>query len=522
MSADAVSTDANIMPSTSFPATSFRILDLDLEIVSVILHTLVAHDQAAAVRVCKLFALIIGEADKERSFLSSASADGLHELMAALQPKLVAPPSLGILFANGHSGTSKAELRKLVRALPPRMHLVGGAAMTVVGVDPTRSVFCSNARGGGSSIALTLGHFPEAEAGSFFVKPGSIESQLTEHGALEPGWKVFVVMAVGGMGHRSVQDVLTQLSDAHPDAVIIGGFATGRWLCRAHAHRLEVITSGVVGMMFRGNVPLTALVCKGEPEGRLRRAQAALVGEQGKTLLGGLMFTCTARDERHDAQAFANVFPRTALAGMPAGGEIGPQAGFQETGRPVEGRGADTGSVGLHGFTAVYGLFAAPARELAPLSLHNPDVDVAFAQSRQSKPAMSTAAAAATAAGDAAARTKAEEDGMVAEDDDEDDGDDDDDEYDDDDDDDEYDEYDDDDEDDDDDYEQMGDEFGEESENDEGDEGDGESAGEAGEAGEACMDVQESEGVASAADAGGVGSSFSFNFESGGEEGNAD
>ena len=50
------------------------------------------------------------------------------------------------------------------------------------------------------------------------------------------------------------------------------------------------------------------------------------------------MFTCTARDECHDASEFANAFPAVALAGMPAGGEIGPQTGYQVIGQVKCGR----------------------------------------------------------------------------------------------------------------------------------------------------------------------------------------
>ena len=58
---------------------------------------------------------------------------------------------------------------------------------------------------------MTLGHFPEAEAGSFAVdgaNPDSCSEQLQASGALAEGWKVFVVMVVGGGGRRYVHEVL--------------------------------------------------------------------------------------------------------------------------------------------------------------------------------------------------------------------------------------------------------------------------------------------------------------------------
>ena len=117
-------------------------------------------------------------------------------------------------------------------------------------------------------------------------------------------------MMVGG--GRGIGNVISKLQTAHPDAAIIGGVATGRWLVRAHAHRLEYVRNGVVGLMFRGNVPLTALVCSGSPLAQLRDAKREL-HEQNKALLGGLLFTCTARDEEEDANAFATTFPQVSV-----------------------------------------------------------------------------------------------------------------------------------------------------------------------------------------------------------------
>lgn len=224
-----------------------------------------------------------------------------------------------------------------------------------------------------TGLALTLGAFPEAEVSSFVVRPSqlpspsnpaspadrpSTEEQLETQGALSGEWKVFVVMMVGG--GRGIGNVISRLQGAHPDAAIIGGVATGRWLVRAHAHRLEYVRNGVVGLMFRGNVPLTALVCSGAPLAQLRDAKREL-HEGNKALLGGLLFTCTARNEEQDANAFATTFPQAPLVGLPCGGEIGPAARRG----PATGLATQKGSARLQGFTAVYGLFAVPVRRRA-------------------------------------------------------------------------------------------------------------------------------------------------------------
>lgn len=275
----------------------FRLLDLEL--ISFILAKLVAHEQGSCVQVCKLFAVILSELD--RPYLSSACADSVADLKKAIAPKLVSAPSVGILFASCASRTSRADLGRFARSLPARMHLIGGASLTVVGVDPPdlappqaendsesafesqlrhAGVFCSQQGGQGCGIALTLAHFTEAEAGSFVVQESSLSvvEQLKEHGALDAGWKVFVVMVVGSLLRRhSIHAILQALQEAHPEAAIIGGLATGQWLARVHAHRSSFVRSGAVGLMFRGNVPLTALVCKGVAERRLKSAKATTV-----------------------------------------------------------------------------------------------------------------------------------------------------------------------------------------------------------------------------------------------------
>ena len=223
----------------------------------------------------------------------------------------------------------------------------------------------------------------------------SLLTMATHYLLLTPLWQVFVVMMVGG--GRGIGNVISKLQTAHPDAAIIGGVATGRWLVRAHAHRLEYVRNGVVGLMFRGNVPLTALVCSGSPLAQLRDAKREL-HEQNKALLGGLLFTCTARDEEEDANAFATTFPQAPLVGLPCGGEIGPAARRG----PATGLATQKGSARLQGFTAVYGLFAVPVRSRAA-PLHVADLSTAYAAAR-ARPAAVAAAAATVAAAELCAK----------------------------------------------------------------------------------------------------------------------
>lgn len=85
--------------------------------------------------------------------------------------------------------------------------------------------------------------------------------------------------------------------------------------------------------------------------------------EREEETLGAIMFTCGGRGQRFfkeafvDAKQFREVFPSLPLVGFWAGGEIGPQA-FAEASVAEATR---AGRAALQGFTAVFGIFRAPA-----------------------------------------------------------------------------------------------------------------------------------------------------------------
>jgi len=308
----------------------------------------------------------------------------MNMALVQLAPKLFSPPSVGVMFttrmlAGADNQDRNTEVKDLVRSLPPALHLVGGEVETLVGTCPDgRLSVCNNA-----GVALTLGDFPEAEVSSFAVTAqGDTRDQLAEQGALAEGWKVIVVLTTVRCG-----GLLQILQTAHPGAAIIGGVVTGSWMVRAHAYRVQFIKRGVVGLMFRGNVPLAALVCaENNPTARLKKAKHELE-EQGKSVLGSFMFTCCARSEERDAKAFATIFPNTPLTGMPCGGEIGPLASAGKGPGPV----TQVGNVQLQGFTAVYGLFAHPIKTRdTPLYIF--DVEEAYRRSRGLRASVQAAA----------------------------------------------------------------------------------------------------------------------------------
>ena len=294
----------------------------DPELLSLVVCHLAAHDQCAVGQAAKLFALVVSEHQRETSFMHSAVTDSVTQARETVMPQLKVPPSFGLVFANA-GGERRKKLKSLVRALPPSMHWVGGEVGTLVGTNPTGEHCAKHSHG----FALSLGAFPEATVGSCVVggarRGEPLEEQL--QGALEQPWKVFLVITLDG--GRVLGRTLELLQTAHPEAAIIGGIAVGRYMLHAHRHRMQLLTrnNDIVIMMFGGNVPMHALVCAGGGRGaakRLHDARRQLVERAGKQLMGGLMFTCTARNEERDARDFTAAFAGVPLVGMPCGGEV--------------------------------------------------------------------------------------------------------------------------------------------------------------------------------------------------------
>ena len=386
-------------PSEDAATQSVFLMDLDNETISLALDSLAAHDQARAAATCKLFALLVHEKQKDETFLVSAVTNSVEETRDVLAPKLTAPPTSGVIFSNEIGAARRTAIKALVRSLPPHSRIIGAEVNTLVGMHDGELAIEDH-----SGFALSLGAFPEAQTGSFFAKPANpgealqsaaLREQLTAQGCLEPGWKVIVLIVAGRVA--GFEAALREVQAANPEAAIIGGVATGSWLLHAHAHKVEYVRSGVVGLMYKGNVPLKALVCKHTARPKLMEAKRQFE-EEGKELLGGLMFTCTARDESQDAKDFASAFPRCPIVGMPSGGEIGPSASRGRRGGNNGSGATQVGHVEMQGFTSVYGLFAVPIKERPPVDVNYEDVAAAWKEGREKPAAMELAAAAATAA----------------------------------------------------------------------------------------------------------------------------
>jgi len=243
------------------------LLDLDPEIILCCLEYLPASGQARARRACKLLYVIVDEIQRTTTFMVGGLGPLGSVIKSDLEPHIEAQPTMGILFSKEE--LSKADLTGLAAQLPHHLELVGGHMSVVVGTDAAGALVqsnnvCPHARGASAAntVGLTLGRFPLANVRSFAVdaraRDGKTE-QLRAEGALEPGWKVFVVIA----RDRDPNGIVEALQQAHPAAAIIGGIATGDTLYRSRKGAVQLIEEGVVGLMFSGDVPLAAFVSRG-------------------------------------------------------------------------------------------------------------------------------------------------------------------------------------------------------------------------------------------------------------------
>ena len=270
--------------------SSMSLIDLDPELLLQAIEMLSAKHQASAAQVCKLFAILVHETARTTSFIASAVGP-LKGAMQELNPRLEAQPTLGILFSEDEYAGSNTELTTFAKKLPYHLELIGGQMMVVAGTDAAGTLVQTERRRSADepSVALHLGRFPEATCQSFIIDPakGHFRAQLEAQGCLEPGWKVFLLVSL----YNGTPGLVDLLQTAHPSAAIIGGFASGDSLYRVRHQEVESLGSGLVGMMFKGNVPLAAFVSRGARglgEGPLTfgsgDVEAAAADDEGKGL----------------------------------------------------------------------------------------------------------------------------------------------------------------------------------------------------------------------------------------------
>ena len=173
---------------------------------------------------------------------------------------------------------------------------------------------------------------------------------------------------------------------------------------------------GVTGWQSGGALRLYSFdpeSCRQDLTRRLTELKAHCEAK-GDRLLGAVMFTCGGRTDRFfgepafDASCFTKIMTGVPLIGMYAGGEIGPPL----LAEAPASKAFQVGGAGMHGFTAVFGMFVIPERQartslLAFPELSTPEgvaaIAAAYAEIRANAPTAPPEAAAGSSSSPSAA-----------------------------------------------------------------------------------------------------------------------
>jgi len=197
------------------------------------------------------------ELENTTSYLASAafSGDNTLDVVSKMDAQLLVAPTMGLVLSEWYEKTLPT---KFTTCLPANLELIGAEVGHLVYEDWETMLSDK------SDFSMWLGHFPEAEVRSFLVSEADALDlrHPAWNGALEEGWKVFILLPVGA-GARNIQQVVNNLQRAHADAAIVGGIVTGDRVFQMTNGKFQVSSDGVAGLMFRGNVPLSVLVSRG-------------------------------------------------------------------------------------------------------------------------------------------------------------------------------------------------------------------------------------------------------------------
>mmetsp|Transcript_59350 Transcript_59350/g.165722 ORF Transcript_59350/g.165722 Transcript_59350/m.165722 type:complete len:497 (-) Transcript_59350:96-1586(-) len=231
-----------------------------------------------------------------------------------------------------------------------------------------------------AAVAEQGNDLPEAE------RAGDQPNPIAELLALDPAPQVIVVH----LACRSAA-IVHRLQAAYPRAAVIGGIVMGDSVV-SRGRAGASAGSGVGVLTIAGNAPLFAMTCPyttkpvEEVRRKMRRAQDMTMAEE-RRVLGALLFTCNGRGrqtfqrEANDALLFQAQFPNAQLLGHYAGGEIGPkvrrcssQNQRARTDSDVAANDDDSaflrGNAELQGFTAVFGFFLVPRKQVPSRLFH--------------------------------------------------------------------------------------------------------------------------------------------------------
>lgn len=200
-------------------------------------------------------------------------------------------------------------------------------------------------------------------------KANTPEDEMTSLFTLDPPPEVIVVhLAMRGA-------IVERLQSAYPKAAIIGGVVMGQEVLIRSKEKASA-GRGVGVLAIQGNAPLFAMTCPytgmpattvADARRKMRLAQERAVAEE-KRILGALLFTCDGPivealcrlvgQDANDARLFQAEFPTAPLLGHYAGGEVGPEVTENEQTAFLRGNAC------LQGFTAVFGIFLVPRKQV--------------------------------------------------------------------------------------------------------------------------------------------------------------
>lgn len=219
------------------------------------------------------------------AFSTRPSLEGaIAEVVAQLQGALSRTPDLGIIFISSAYATDYPRLLPLLREALPMGCLIGCGGGGVIGVDGDGQAMEVEET---PALSLTVAVLPGVTVQPFYLPvhqlpdldspPQAWIEALGVDPAQNPG---FIVLA--DPGSSQITDLLEGLDFAYPEAVKVGGLASGSlpgmpvglFFDSALAPDWGLMREGTVGVALSGNIQLETIVAQGcRPIGEAYRVE---------------------------------------------------------------------------------------------------------------------------------------------------------------------------------------------------------------------------------------------------------
>ncbi len=190
----------------------------------------------------------------------------VKEVVDQAQQRLQAPADLAFVFVSAAFASEHSRLMPLLKEHLSVPALIGCSGGGVVGVDVDGTI---QEIENGAALSLSLAHLPGVEVQTFHLLEDDLPdldgspNEWSELIGVTPEAKPHFVLLCDSMSSET-RDLLPGLDYAYPDAVKVGGLATGgsamgnALFCDFELHR-----EGTVGVALSGNVVLEAIVAQG-------------------------------------------------------------------------------------------------------------------------------------------------------------------------------------------------------------------------------------------------------------------